>query len=115
MAQPQQQTQVGQVQQAPGQPTGQLYSDGVGIPKRLPLITQPSNRDDDTDKDAKLVNGYAERTPDGEFEVYKRAGLLEDATLTEAAAVGRGMYNWMGDVYTVFGGTLFKNGSSIGS
>lgn len=89
-------------------------SDTVGIPKRLPLAAQPANRDDTTDKDSRLVNCYLEKTPEGEIQLYKRAGLSESALLSKTG-VGRGMYNWRGSVYQVTGGTLYKDGVSIGS
>lgn len=89
-------------------------SDTVGIPKRLPLVALPANRDDSTGKDARMVNCYAERAPEGDYYIYKRPGLLESATYS-ASGVGRGLYNWRGDVYAAFGGTLYKNGASIGS
>lgn len=88
----------------------------VAIPKRWPLVTSPANRGEDTDKDAKLVNCYAEKdVNDPEvFWIYKRPGLLEDATYSETGA-GQGCYNWRGDVYFVFGTSLFRNGTSVGT
>lgn len=88
----------------------------VAIPKRWPLVTSPSNRDESTDKDAKLVNCYAEKdinSPE-DFWIYKRPGLQEDATYTETGA-GQGCYNWLGDLYFIFGTSLFKNGASVGT
>ena len=88
-------------------------ADSVAIPKRLPLVIQPENRAENTDKDAKLVNGYMERSPDGhEYWVYKRPGLA--AAISEAAVksgAGRGIYNWRGYVFAVFGGHLYLHGS----
>ena len=54
-------------------------ADSVALPKRLPLVLQPENRDESTDKDAKLVNGYMERSSNNESEywIYKRPGLLQ--------------------------------------
>lgn len=81
----------------------------VAIPKRLPLVIQPENREESTDKDAKLINGYMERSPEGEeYWVYKRPGLA--AAVSGSAVVsgiGRGIYNWQGYVFTVFGGNLY--------
>ena len=86
----------------------------VALPKRLPLVPQPENRDESTDKDAKLVNGYVEKgKQEGEFWVFKRPGLLQyGSTFTGA---GLGVYNWLGDIYAIFGTTLYKNGVSIGT
>ena len=45
----------------------------VALPKRLPLIVEPANRSEDTDKDAKLVNGYVEHnTKTDEWWVWRR-------------------------------------------
>jgi hypothetical protein len=51
----------------------------VRLPKRLPLVQLLSNRDNTLLKDARLVNAYAEKQPDGGYRVRKRpclAGLL---------------------------------------
>lgn len=89
-------------------------SDTVGIPKRLPLVSQAANRDTSPAKDARMVNCFAERAGESDYRIYKRPGLLEIASLSETG-VGRGMYNWRGNVYTVFGAALFKNGTSLGT
>ena len=82
--------------------------------QRLPLTVKPSNRNETTDRDAKIVNGYVEQVSQQDVEVYKRPGLsVYDAG--HGAATGLGMYVWNGDLYTVFGTTLYKNGSSIGT
>lgn len=88
----------------------------VETPPRVPLVFEPANRDDSTEKDARLVNCYGEKTPDGEWQLYKRPGLLSDATLSRpSAATGRGIYNWRGDILAVFNGNLYENGTSVGS
>ena len=86
----------------------------VALPKRLPLVPQPENRDESTDKDAKLVNAYVEKgKQEGEFWVFKRPGLLQFGTTK--VGVGLGVYNWLGDIYSIFGITLYKNDTSIGT
>lgn len=86
----------------------------VALPKRLPLIVEPANRSEDTDRDAKLINGYVEHnTKTDEWWVYKRPGMLQ--TGATKSGVGRGVYNWQGDIYAIFGATLYKNGTSIGT
>lgn len=82
------------------------------LPKRWPLDIRPENRDDSTLKDAKLVNAYAEKRPDGEVWLFKRPGLVTQSTLS---GNGYGIYNWNGDIYSVFGTTLYKNGVSHGT
>lgn len=84
----------------------------VAFPKRLPLIAQPSNRDESTLKDAKLLNGYVEKDEaTGEFHIYKRPGLLQ--TGATKTGNGYGVYNWRGDIYSIFGATMYKNGSAL--
>ena len=89
----------------------------MAIPTRWPLIIDPGNRDEETDKDAKLVNCYVEtqkRGEETEYWIYKRAGYVIDTTHS-ATGAGRGNFNWLGDIYYVFAGTLYKNGVSIGT
>ena len=87
----------------------------VAMPQRLPLIVQPANRDDDTLKDSKLVNGYVEKgTQEGELWVYKRPGL-GTSIYAAGSGAGNGVYNWLGDIYAIFGSTLYKNGVSVGT
>ena len=85
----------------------------VEIPKRFPLVTSIENRDDDTLKDAKLVNAYAEKMADGSYQVYKRAGL--SAIITDKTGNGYGTYNWLNNIYAIFGTTLYKDGTSLGT
>lgn len=86
----------------------------VETPQPLPLVFQPENRDDTTQKDARLVNCYGEKQEDG-WQLYKRPGLLEDEDLSRPSAeAGRGVYNWKGNIYAVFNGALYKDGVSIG-
>lgn len=87
----------------------------VAIPKRWPLVVSPENRADSTNKDARLVNCYMEKQEDGTYEICKRAGTARQSQPSGGAAAGRGMFNWLGDVYAVFGTTLYKNGVNIGT
>src|SRR6185312_5618927 len=82
-------------------------------PHRMSLITTAENRDETTSRDARLVNGYGEKTPSGTLCVYKRPGVFPSTTLT--AGSGLGIFNWLGDIYTVIGTTLYKNGASLGT
>lgn len=73
--------------------------DHMAMPKRLPLVVMPENRDETTSKDAKLVNAFAERVAaSGEYFVEKRPGLsaprysLLDGAINNG--VGRGIYLW---------------------
>lgn len=76
--------------------------------KRLPLAVSPSNRDDTTSRDAKLINGYIEQVSENEVWVYKRPGFSTFSTAT-AVSVGRGIYNWLGDIYSIWDNHLYKN------
>lgn len=85
-------------------------------PKRLPLVVTPDNRDDSTSKDARLVNCYLEKgLSEGDYHIYKRPGTLAQSNPPGASAAGQGSYNWQGDIYTIFGGTFYKNGISKGT
>ena len=82
-------------------------------PTPVPLFAPISNRDASILKDSRLYNGFAEKEGDVIW-VYKRPGL---SLLTAGAgpSAGLGVHNWLGDIYTVFGPALFKNGVSLGT
>jgi hypothetical protein len=89
-------------------------AESVALPKRLPLVLQPENRDESTHKDAKLINAYVEKSElTGEYWIFKRPGL--DQTGSTLSGTGRGVYNWLGDIYAIFGSVLYKNGVSVGT
>lgn len=85
----------------------------VAVPKRLPLVVIPANRYDDASKDAKLVNCYMEKMQDGDTWIYKRPGLVVDSRPPNANANGYGVFNWKGDIYSIFGDTMYKNGTGL--
>jgi len=85
----------------------------VDLPKRLPLVIIPSNRYEGTSKDAKLVNCYMEQGQDGETWIYKRPGLARSSQPSGGAATGRGIFNWNGNIYSIFGNTLYKDGVAV--
>ena len=85
----------------------------VALPKRLPLVVEPENRDDTTAKDARLVNCYTEKSKDGTYNIYKRAGTLLKSQPSGGAASGFGVYNWKGDIYSIFGATMYKNDVAV--
>ena len=85
----------------------------VAIPKRLPLIIEPSNRDESVRFDARLVNAYMEskQSADGtQHWIYERAGMLRSSRPPGVDAIGRGIFNWLGDIYSIFANRLYKNG-----
>jgi len=82
-------------------------------PPRLPLVTTIQNRDESFDRDARLVNAFAELEPvSKDYWIQKRVGLASYATY---AGNGLGMYNWNGNVYAVFGTSLLKDGVVFGT
>lgn len=85
------------------------------LPKRLPLVIEPENRDNSPDKDARLVNAYCERKGQSDYHIFKRPGMAEFSIPAAAPGTGRGIYNWLGDIYAVVGGTLYKNSTSLGA
>jgi hypothetical protein len=72
----------------------------------------PSNRLDDPKTDARLINGYVEKAKDGEIFIYKRGGTSVYASL---GGNGYGIYNWNGNIYSIFGTTFYKDGVSKGT
>ena len=91
-------------------PQGQPSQDAqtVGRPYRWPLIVLPTNREEDTNKDARLVNGYMEKEMQGDVWLYKRPGLAQSTQPSGGSGLGQGAYNWLGDVYSIFNGHLYK-------
>lgn len=87
----------------------------VALPKRLPLVITPENRAETPDKDARLVNAYCEKTKEGDYHIFRRPGLLQDYRPSGANDAGMGLFNWLGDIYAVVGGTLYKNTTNIGA
>lgn len=87
----------------------------VQLPKRLPLVVNPENRADSTAKDAKLINGFMEKTQEGEYQLYSRPGLGGSTQPTGGASTGYGCYNWYGTVFSIFGGTVYNGPTSIGT
>lgn len=86
----------------------------VAIPPRLPLVVKPSNRTDNTDTDARLVNCYIEVNADGELWIFKRPGL-HDRQVIAADQEGCGLFVWRGNTYSVFGSGLYKDGVQVGT
>jgi hypothetical protein len=85
-----------------------LQASTVQEPIRVPLATSIQNRDGTGNKDSKLVNAIAEYVAETkEWQVSKRPGLAEADNFP---GDGRGMYNWNGDLYVIYGSSLYKNG-----
>lgn len=84
----------------------------VELPKRLPLVIEPSNRGEEVTYDARLVNCYLEKKGE-EYWIYERFGTLEQSRPPAGNATGRGIFNWLGDIYSIFGATIYKNGVAL--
>ena len=84
----------------------------VDLPKRLPLVTSPENRGSSTAFDARLVNCYSEKSKEGNYNIYQRPGLDEQSRPPAAAATGRGITFWRGNLYSIFDNKLYKDGSA---
>ena len=82
-------------------------------PKRIPLVIEPANRGETTSYDAKLINAYIEKSKEGEYWIYERPGLLEDSRPPAADASGFGVWAWRGNIYSIFGNTLYKDGVAV--
>ena len=80
-------------------------------PKRLPLAAAIENRSESVEKDSRLLNGFIEQTQEKELWVYKRPGMVQYSGVT--AGTGRGLYNWSGNVYSIVGGTVYKDGVAV--
>lgn len=87
--------------------------ESMTLPPRLPLVVTTGNRGRTFTKDSRLVNCYLETDKQGELWVYKRPGTLEFES--QGASIARGIYHWRGDVYSIFAGTLYRNGVSVGT
>ncbi|HEX6826392.1 MAG TPA: hypothetical protein VF077_08765 [Nitrospiraceae bacterium] len=86
----------------------------VALPQRWPIIVMPSNRQDDTNKDARLINAFIEREPQGDIWLYKRPGFLKLTQPSGNPGVCQGCYNWRGDIYAIVDGHLYQNGVDKG-
>ena len=85
------------------------------VPTRVPLVITSDNRDNSNNKDAKLVNCYMEPIDKitNQFHIYKRPGYGSQVAVSAVPAAGMGMYTWNGDVYSIFAGILYKNGTQV--
>ncbi len=89
-------------------------SQTVDLPKRFPLIIEPGNRGESTRYDSRLVNAYMETNEkEKNTYIYERPGLDEQSRPPAGDANGYGVFNWLGDLYAIFGGFFYKNGVSV--
>lgn len=88
-----------------------MQAPSMQLPPRLPLVVTIQNRARSFNTDARLVNCFIETDEQGELWIRKRPGL--SLATSNAAASGFGAFNWRGDVYTILGGTLYKNNAVL--
>jgi hypothetical protein len=90
-------------------------SAGDNKPLRIPLVTNLQNRSELASEDARLVNCYAEPVSQQEVHIYKRPGLVPYTQPAGGAAIGRGVFNWNGTIYSIFNGTLYAGTTAVGN
>ena len=81
-------------------------------PQRFPLVVQPTNRDQTTNRDARIINAFVEQVSEQDVRVYKRPCLKYSST-PAASQIGRGVYNWNSNIFSIFGNKLYKNGVAV--
>lgn len=88
---------------------------GDSHPLRQPLLVNLENRSENPNIDARIVNGYIERDGQNEAWVYKRPTFTSFQISPGGPAQGRGIYNWLGEIYTIWGGFIYKNNALLGA
>lgn len=94
------------------------------IPNKWPLVTNALTRDTVGTNAVginkqwlgpRLVNCFAEKDPvSGDWFVWKRPGY-KVFPLNNKPGTGRGIYTWQGNVWSIFGGTLYRGNTNIGA
>src|SRR5215510_9849141 len=87
----------------------------MSIPTRVPLIVNPENRNNTTEKDARLINCYVEIDAGNNVNLYRRPGRDLWGSPPNSARLGFGVYWWNGAVYSIFEDRLYKNMAEVGS
>ena len=82
------------------------------VPPRIPLLIEPENRYASDNIDSRLINGYMETVGPERYKIYKRPGM-GNQVIVNNNATGMGIFHWNGNVYSVFGGILYKNGAQV--
>lgn len=83
-------------------------------PKVLPLAAPIGARYESLTVDSRLVNAFAEKAPQSdEVWVYKRPGFGQLSFPAISAGTGRGIFYWGGSVYSIFDGTVYKDGVAL--
>lgn len=81
-------------------------------PIALPLLPQIGARYDSLTVDSRLINGFVEKGREkDEIFVYKRPGFVQVAA--GPAGQMRGVYLWRDSLFTVVGGNLYKDNTTL--
>lgn len=86
-----------------------MPAQAMQVPTRVPLVVSPENRDNTSNKDAKLINCYVEVDKDQNTHLFRRPGMKQWGVPPGTTAAGMGTYWWNGSVYSIFAGKLYKN------
>lgn len=86
---------------------------------RIPFLETPHARDIESGKDLRFVNGFFEPIKNViknklDYFFLKRPGLSQNIQPSGGAAIGRGVYVWKGNVYSVFGTQIYKGSVNLG-
>jgi len=65
----------------------------LSLPTRLPLFGILDNRAENPDLDARIINGFVERSPSGSVRLLKRSGMHRLVQNTQENATGAGIIN----------------------
>lgn len=90
-----------------------MPAQAMQVPTRVPLVISPENRDNTSNKDAKLINCYVEVDKEQNVHLFRRPGMAQWGIPPGTTAAGMGAYWWNGAVYSIFAGVLYKNLSSV--
>lgn len=92
-----------------------MPAQAMQVPTRVPLVISPENRDNTSNKDAKLINCYVEVDKEQNVHLFRRPGMKQWGVPPGTTAAGMGAYWWNGAVYSIFAGKLYKNLSLVAS
>jgi hypothetical protein len=86
---------------------------------RIPFLETPHARDVGTGKDLRFINGYFEPIRNViknrlDYFFTKRPGLSQNIRPSGGAGVGRGVYAWKGNIYSVIGTQIYKGITNLG-
>lgn len=96
-------------------PQQQPQGGGDNTPKRIPLASSLGNRSESANVDSRIVNGYVEKTEQGEYHIYKRPVLTLYSSVAPNGYSGLGVVNWNGILYSIWGNNFYSGTTFIGN